>query len=636
MLSSRMLKTTVISVLTMLLIISSLAPLLLDSHQAVAEIVDCSGTGDTGELAYDDGDPYGQMWTHQLSGCQQCQTFQGVLFSLPQGVASSILSKVRFYAGGGKGTVVVHIMDTKAGGFAPNELLIPKILCEVTAEKWYEIPVGDLVVPTKFWIFVEAADSLKVTVFHDHQRTGESWNGKTPYGLVSEGMKRPAGDFLIRAYIVREASVGKGEGYDYGTIQEAVDSVFDGWRISVHEGTYDENVTVAKSVTIKAVAGPDKTIVRAFLTPYATEDVFKITAGCVTLSGFTIEGAVDTGGAGVRLEDASGCVISGNVILDNNYGIYVSEDSTSNILLENECKYNVIGMYIDGSENYLSGNKLHGNSATEGSAVFLSSTASGNQLRFNTITVDPGTDPAVAAGSQVYSQSTEKVSAIENWWGTDTGPSHVSNTGGQGPAVGDTILFDPWLAKQPMRVKTVAAQAGPFILNSRNETSTVVTKEGIGRAFASVAEFAENPVGEFRYKTLGQKDIDDEEGRWIDVLFSSTVAIDEVEIVVYYTAEEVAVVKEGSLRLFWWDGQRWKKCSKTGVDKDGDFVWAKLTLKSKPAPSDLAGTMFAVGVPKGGFSWWLIPLILVLVIIALILIRLFWVLVVQRGRYPVD
>jgi len=352
----------------------------------------------------------------------------------------------------------------------------------------------------------------------------------------------------------------------------------------------------------------------------------------VTLSGFTIQSAIHAGRAGVRLEEASGCVISGNVILDNNYGIHVSESSTSNILLENECKYNVTGIYIDGSENCISGNKLHGNTAPIGSAIFLSSIASGNYVRFNTITVDPGTDPAVATGPQLYNQSTEEVSAIENWWGTDTGPSHASNTGGQGPVVGDTVLFAPWLAQQPVRVKTAAARAGPFWLDSRAETSTLVVKQGSGSAFVSAASFAENPVGEFRYKTPG---------RWIDVLLSSPKGIDEAEIRVYYTADEgndneVAGLKERSLRLFWWNGDKWKKCSKTGIDKDNDFVWAKLDLKSKPTPNDLAGTMFAVGVPKGGFAWWLIPLIFVLVIIALVLIRLFWVLVVQRGRYTAD
>jgi len=193
-------------------------------------------------------------------------------------------------------------------------------------------------------------------------------------------------------------------------------------------------------------------------------------------------------------------------------------------------------------------------------------------------------------------------------------------------------VYQPWLAKQPVRVKTAAARAGPFWIDSRAETSAMVVKQGAGSAFLSVASFAENPMGKFKYKTPE---------KWIDVLVSSDKGIDEAEIRVYYTADEyntseVSGLKEGSLRLFWWNGEKWKKCSKTGVDKDSDFVWAKLNPKSKPTPNDLTGTMFAVGVPKGGFAWWLIPLIFVFVIIALVLIRLFWVLALGRGRYAVD
>jgi hypothetical protein len=129
-------------------------------------------------------------------------------------------------------------------------------------------------------------------------------------------------------------------------------------------------------------------------------------------------------------------------------------------------------------------------------------------------------------------------------------------------------------------------------------------------------------------------------GRWVDVLFDSTDGVEQVEIRVHYTADELSALrlKEGSLRLFWWNTEigKWKACSKTSVNKRDDFVWARLNLKTKPTSNDLGGTMFAVGVPKGGFAWWLIPIIIVIVIIALILLRLFWGLVVRRERYTID
>ena len=89
---SRNLQATVAYIFAVLLILSPFSALLLDSHRAVAQIVDCARSSQTGEVAYDDGEPYGQMWTHSAGGCDQCQTFQGVLFSLPEGVSSSVLS----------------------------------------------------------------------------------------------------------------------------------------------------------------------------------------------------------------------------------------------------------------------------------------------------------------------------------------------------------------------------------------------------------------------------------------------------------------------------------------------------------------------------------------------------------------
>jgi hypothetical protein len=193
--------------------------------------------------------------------------------------------------------------------------------------------------------------------------------------------------------------------------------------------------------------------------------------------------------------------------------------------------------------------------------------------------------------------------------------------------VGEDIRFDPWLTKQPLRVKTSATAGGDYMMNASGEMSVSVLKQGTGTPVVSAASFGENPFGKFPGTPMG---------RWIDVLFDSADQVDQVEIRVLYTAEEIAAskLKEGSLRVFWWnsENEKWKVCSKTGVDKTSDFVWARLNLKTKPASGDLDGTMFAVGVPKGGFAWWWILIIIVTVVILLIAFRLFWVLVVKSDR----
>lgn len=566
----------------------------------------------TSEIALDDGFALDQALPG-IGGCHSCTVWQGVKFTLPEGLTTAVVKATRVYAGGGKGTLVAYVTDEK------GDFVSAGVTFLVNGTQWYTVTLPDVVVGNQFWIFIQRTGGgllqTAVEPFYDSRRDGTSAYGESPARLFG----KPPGDFMIRAVIVPEVRVGPGQ--DYETIQEAVDSVWEGWTIAVDEGTYNENVTVDKSVIIKSVSGPAKTIVQT--SPSRPDNnVFTITAGCVALSGFTIQSATYTGRAGVRIENASGCSVYGNVIQNNDYGIYVSEDSAANILLENECKYNAIGIHMDGSENYIHGNNLRGNTAPVGSAVFLSAFGSGNQLRFNTITVEPGTDPNVAASAQAYNQSsTGEVSAIENWWGTATGPA---NAGGQGPLLGDNIRFDPWLTKQPLRVKTLPTVAGGYTVNAMVEMDVTVLKQGTGTPVVSAASFGENPFGEFPGKPMG---------KWVDVLFDSSDGVDQVEIRLFYTSEELGALdmKEGSLRFFYWNGEKWQKCSKTGVDKENDYAWARLNLKTKPTPSDLTGTMFAVGVPKSSFAWWLIPVIIVIVLLLLIFIRLVWILLARRG-----
>jgi len=580
--------------------------------------------GESIELAYDDGVSTGFVDT----GCDPCSNYQGVRFSLAAGVKSAAITTVRFYckpAIRGAGQVQVYIK-----GADRVTDLVPMISYTAMATGWHTVSLSRAVAKGDFYVFVrrlKEGTALGHDYWGDH---GRSWVAEDPsiaeiWSVVNNGGR---GDIMIRATIAQEIHVGKGQ--DYPTIQAAVDAASPGLNIIVHDGTYNENVTVSKPLAIRSLQGPTKTIVR---TASAERNTFTITSPNVKLSGFTIEHITDFGSAGVSLESDGCCLVSGNVIMDNTYGIYVSENSTKNILLENDCRLNTNGIYVDGSQNYISGNKLHGNTAPIGSAVLVSDGASGNFLRFNSITVDAATDPLVAGDSHVYNQnSAEELSATYNWWGSASGPS---SAGGEVSAVGGMALVDPWLNVAPLRVQTESTNAGAYTINSKAETSVEVAKEGSGMPVVSVASFAENPVvsvDSLTGKTVGRfpaKPI----GKWIDALFSSTDGVEQAEIRVFYTADEVAGVKEGSLRLYWWNGEKWSVCSKSRVDKGFDFVWTLVDLKSKPGLTDLNGTYFAVGIPKGGgVDWWLIPLIFVIVVILLIAFRLFWVLVVKSER----
>jgi parallel beta-helix repeat protein len=574
----------------------------------------CTGQvgGAATELYYDDGESTGVV----DKGCDPCANYQGVRFSLSAGVKSGMISSVRLYirpkAGGGN--VQIYVMG-------PDHVteIIPPITYFAGGTGWHTVNLSGATATGDFWVWVRRMD-VGTSVGHDYFNEGfRSFVGEHPTVISSWGdineRAEGRGDIMIRASISQEIHVG--EGQDYATIQAAINAASPGLNIVVHKGTYNENVTVSKPLGIRSVDGPTKTIVQS---ASASRNTFTITAPNVRLSGFTIKHTIDVGSAGVSLESDGCSVISGNVILSNETGIYVSEDSARNILMQNECTSNTNGIYVDGSQNFISGNKLHGNTALIGSAVFLSSTASANQLRFNSITIDAGTG-ANGAGQQLFNESSSvEVSAVENWWGTADGPSAV----GQTSMVGGRVAYDPWLKVPPIGVKTEAPVSADFTVDAKDVASVSVAEQGTGMPVVTVAQFGENPQGKFSPKSIG---------KWVDALFTGVDGVDLAEIRVHYTDADLGKLKEKSLRLYWWNGEKWKQCSKSGVDKGYQVVWAKVDLKTKPGLNDLQGTFFAVGVRDGGtFSWWMIPLVIVVLVVLLVVFRLLWVLLVKGER----
>lgn len=80
-----------------------------------------------------------------------------------------------------------------------------------------------------------------------------------------------------------------------------------------------------------------------------------------------------------------------------------------------------------------------------------------------------------------------------------------------------------------------------------------------------------------------------------------TDGVDEVEIRLYYTDDEIRGLVESSLRLYWWDGSDWVECSDSGVnpaDVNGysGYIWAIIrATDTSPTLDDLTGTPFDGG-----------------------------------------
>ncbi|MDC0991965.1 dockerin type I domain-containing protein [bacterium] len=184
---------------------------------------------------------------------------------------------------------------------------------------------------------------------------------------------------------------------DYPTIQQAIDSSFDGDTILVSPGVYSENINLGgRELEVRSTDGAGATIVNPVSGRCLTA-VGQKGAGAV-LEGFTLTGGSAQYGGGVYLVESSptliGCVITGNTTAtgSSSYdggGVYVANASPRFVNCEitlNTAYSDGGGIYSTGSSLDLEGCLISGNTAGSyggglqvgGSAVLTSCEVSGN------------------------------------------------------------------------------------------------------------------------------------------------------------------------------------------------------------------------------------------------------------------
>jgi parallel beta-helix repeat protein len=173
--------------------------------------------------------------------------------------------------------------------------------------------------------------------------------------------------------------VGGGGPGNYTTIQGAIDAAFTGDTVFVFNGTYNEETTVSKSLSM---IGDDK--VSTIIEASGNGDAILVTSDSVIIDGFNLTRA--TGGrAGVQLSGVQNCVISNNSFYRNDRAIELDsshdnvitgnhvlrsgevglEFSDGNLILNNTFVLNTYGVRLDSSHQ----NTIAGNNILEGTYI---------------------------------------------------------------------------------------------------------------------------------------------------------------------------------------------------------------------------------------------------------------------------
>jgi parallel beta-helix repeat protein len=140
---------------------------------------------------------------------------------------------------------------------------------------------------------------------------------------------------------------------DFPTIHQAIDASSSGGTILVTPGTYHENITVWKSLTIK---GENKEL--TIIDQAGTFAVCHVTANNVTITRLTIK----SGSIGVWIDNSDYTTITSNVIRNNDDGVWAT--SSNGITVDNNIiTHNLfMGLYLKASNNTTSnGNTITNN-----------------------------------------------------------------------------------------------------------------------------------------------------------------------------------------------------------------------------------------------------------------------------------
>ena len=306
----------------------------------------------------------------------------------------------------------------------------------------------------------------------------------------------------------------------YQTIQAAVDAAPVGGTVRVTAGTYDEIVTVPKTLTVLgAQAGVDarspgrgqneSVVGGQSLGGGGRTSAFYVTGNDVTIDGFTVRGQTSGGkyGAGIVLGPSiAGAHVTDDVVTNNVVGLYLSNDSgTDPAVIRHDVfsnnntpgTNNGRGIYTDGgvsgglltnvviNANTFTNNVGDGTSGNPEAAVGLEAQTAGKQFNIsitNNVMAGNGKGllvynaSGVTFGGNLVTGSTDANSGAVRDEGDVNGLTVTNNVilGGQGAAVRITSRFIGPSSNVIVDFNTFAGNAmGGVIVDAGGSTGTV-------------------------------------------------------------------------------------------------------------------------------------------------------------------
>ena len=227
---------------------------------------------------------------------------------------------------------------------------------------------------------------------------------------------------FVRSVVVRDSDTGEIKALEvvpeegdsfyvwdiFSSIQDATDAAESGDVVSAKAGTYLENITISKKLTLTG-ADRETTIIDGG----GTGTVVMIEADGVEFSDFTVQNGEIGEEAGIAIAGASNCIIEDNIVKNNMFGIAVmatDSDANDNTIRGNIIRDNGLIAWVDdnGVDKVGEGNGIRIGSY-EGSLF----SAVGNIIEENHIS---GSRNGIQMGSSVSATIIKGNYIFDNWY----------------------------------------------------------------------------------------------------------------------------------------------------------------------------------------------------------------------------